>query len=66
MGDMLKTENRHAAELNRCMGIYALTFAVGLVLRIAGLPYPPPYYETFKNITPFILTIPKAYLGYCF
>lgn len=66
MGDMLKTENRHAAELNRCMGICALTFAVGLVLRIAGIPSPPPYYETFKNITPFILMIPKAYLGYCF
>lgn len=48
------------------MGFYALAVIVGLVLRIIGPPIPTPYYETFKDITPFILAIPAAYLGYCF
>jgi hypothetical protein len=48
------------------MSIYALAIIVGLTLRLVGPPTPTPYYETFKDITPFILAIPAAYLGYCF
>ena len=43
-----------------------LAFFVGLFLRIIGPPTPTPYYETFKDLIPFILAIPAAYLGYSF
>jgi hypothetical protein len=48
------------------MGVYALAVIVGVLLRVVGPPTPTPYYETFKDIIPFILAIPAAYLGYCY
>jgi hypothetical protein len=46
--------------------IYCLSILLGLFLRIIGPPTPTPYYKTFKDLIPFILAIPAAYLGYCF
>ena len=48
------------------IGIYTLAFVIGIVLRIAGSFIPFQYYETFRDLIPFILAIPAAYLGYCF
>ena len=48
------------------MSIYGFAIIIGLFLRIIVPPIPTSYYETFKDITPFILAIPAAYLGYCF
>lgn len=61
---MTKRQLRRATFL--VMGIYASAVIVGIMLRIIGTSTPTLYYETFKDLIPFILAIPAAYLGYCF
>jgi hypothetical protein len=48
------------------MGIYLLAIGIGVVLRIVGPTKDNMYYETFKDMIPFVFAIPAAYLGYAF
>ena len=48
------------------MGIYALAIAAAIALRVS---YPQPGslpYPTFKDLVPFIIAIPAAYLAFAF
>jgi hypothetical protein len=50
---------------------YVVMFIAGVGLRIAfpddpTSPLPNPVYSTFKDMTPFLIVIPAAWLGYCF
>ncbi len=47
------------------IAIYLNAIVLGILLRLFG-PEKNIYYETFKDLIPFILATPAAYLGYCF
>lgn len=49
--------------------IYILAIVTGIVLRIAvpdGVTGPSAAYQTFKDLVPFLIAFPAAWLSYCF
>lgn len=47
------------------IGIYAFALALGIILKLK-LPETNPAYGLFKDLIPFIIAIPAAWLGHCF
>jgi hypothetical protein len=48
------------------MAFYVLMVFLGILLRIRDVYPTNTWYETFKDLIPFIFAVPAAYLGYCF
>jgi len=47
-------------------GVYLLAVAVGIALKVCYPDKDAPVYGAFKDLIPFIIAIPAAWLGYCF
>src|SRR5262245_4620096 len=47
------------------LGIYTFTLVLGVILKLE-LPKSNPAYALFKDLIPFVIAIPAAWLGYCF
>ncbi|WP_423207310.1 hypothetical protein E2974_05630 [Paracoccus yeei] len=48
------------------MSLYLLSVVIGIFLRPPFVKDPSGLYETYKDLIPFLLAAPTAWLGYCF
>ena len=48
------------------IGMYAVAIVVGIVLKVNFPAQNDPVYSTYKDLIPFFIAIPAAWLGYCF
>lgn len=48
------------------MSIYLLTVVAGIAIKYQFPSKDDPVYSTFKDLIPFLLAIPTAWLGFCF
>ena len=48
------------------IGIYLLAIVIGVFIRIFPLRAKEIVYSTYKDLLPFVIAIPAAWLGYCF
>ncbi len=60
------TKRRLAFWVFMTLAIYALCIASGIVLKTQFPSVNDPVYGVFKDLIPFFIAIPAAWLGYCF
>lgn len=48
------------------IGVYCAAILIGIVLKYFFPEKDDPIYNTFKDLIPFVIAIPAAWLGYCF
>jgi hypothetical protein len=48
------------------IAVYTLVFVVGVTLKARAADKDDPVYSGYKDLIPFLIAIPAAWLGYCF